>query len=145
MVFQPSASANSILATQSPYPQNSYLLNDTRYIGLTFNNTTITITGGNGGTISGNAATTGLLTSLNNYLATFPKINVSNADTTFYESDLTATVRVRLSITPTDTIKVKYKTENGTALAGSDFTAKTNDSLIFIPGDTVEFATVNLT
>ncbi|MFN5545473.1 MAG: hypothetical protein ACK49O_09710, partial [Bacteroidota bacterium] len=69
MVFQPSTSTNSILATQSPYPQSSYRINDTRYIGLTFNNTTITITGGNGGSVTGNAATNGLLTALNNYLA----------------------------------------------------------------------------
>ena len=56
----------------------------------------------------------------------------------------TASFPVRLSAASGRTITVQYQTSDGTATAGSDYTAKTA-TLTFAPGDTEETATVSIT
>jgi gliding motility-associated-like protein len=62
MVFQPNLTSNIVIPTST----GSYTITNSKYIGLTFNGRTLTITGG---VVTGNAATSGLLTLLNDYLA----------------------------------------------------------------------------
>ena len=115
LVFSPSQSVT--LATNSANGSATYTLDDTKYIGLTFNGSTITIA--NDGSVSGNAATNGLLDALNAYLALQPKINIANAST--IENSGSVNVTVTLSTASTSIVTVKYATLDGTALAGTDY------------------------
>ncbi|WUR13369.1 Calx-beta domain-containing protein [[Empedobacter] haloabium] len=101
------------------------------YIGLTFNGQSLTI--GNDGTVSGNAATQGLLASLNTYLNNQPHLTVGDA--VVNEAAGTATVTITLDKVTADTVTVKYATQNGTASAGTDYTAASG-TLTFLPGET---------
>ncbi|MFB9246581.1 hypothetical protein, partial [Massilia antarctica] len=85
------------------------------YIGLTFNGQALVI--GNDGTVSGNAATNGLLSSLNTYLNTQPHLTVGDAVVS--EAAGTANVTITLDTSTADTVTVKYATQNGTAHAGT--------------------------
>jgi Calx-beta domain len=139
--FQPAAGTNATLATNSNNGSSTYLINDTKYIGLTFNGQTLTIpqSGNSAGEVTGNAATAGLLDLLNNYLATFGKLSV--ADISVNESAGTVTVTVSLSATSTNVITVAYATSNGTATAGADYTAA-NGTLTFAAGQLTQTFTI---
>ena len=109
------------------------------FIGLTFNGQTLAISGGK---VTGNAATTGLLDTLNTYLANQPQLTVS--DVTVNEDGGYATLTVALSKASTDTVTVKYTTQPGTATAGSDYTA-TSGTLTFSPGQTTKTVQIAIT
>ncbi|MFM8596665.1 MAG: beta strand repeat-containing protein, partial [Flavobacteriales bacterium] len=141
MVFQPSTGTSATLATNSFNGSSTYTITDTKYIGLVFNGNTLTISPVPG-TVTGNAATNGLLDALNAYLATFGKLSV--ADVTVNEGAGTATITVTLSASSTNTITVVYTTSNGTATAGADYTAATG-TLTFAPGQTSRTFTISIT
>ncbi|HJV00358.1 MAG TPA: Calx-beta domain-containing protein [Burkholderiaceae bacterium] len=101
------------------------------FLGLTFNGATLAISGGD---VNGNAATSGLLSTLNTYLAAQPQLSVSDASVN--ESDGGVDVTVTLSKASADTVTVNYATSDGTATtAGHDYTA-VSGSLSFAPGQT---------
>jgi hypothetical protein len=60
-------------------------------------------------------------------------VNVSGPSASVLEGD-TATFTISLSQSSTSSVTVNYTTADGTALAGTDYTAKT-DSVTFAPGD----------
>lgn len=129
MVFSPSQTAT--LATNGSNGSASYVINSTKYIGLTFNGNTLTFSGGE---VTGNAATNGLLDALNQYLTVQPKITISNNNASVNESAGSITLNVALSASSTSTITVDYTTVDSTALAGSDYSA-VSGTLTFVPGD----------
>jgi gliding motility-associated-like protein len=120
MVFQPLPATNKTIATNGLNGSSSYIVTDLTYIGLTFNGKTLTISPVPG-TVSGNAATSGLLDELNAYLATFTSISTS--DILVNESAGTVTLTVTLSAPLTSAASFSYATTNDTAIAGSDYTA----------------------
>jgi hypothetical protein len=141
MVFQPAANATATLATNSFNGSSNYTINSTKYIGLTFNGSTLAISPVPG-TVTGNAATNGLLDALNAYLATFVKISI--ADLTVNENAGNATVTVSLSGSSTSNITVNYITSNGSATAGADYTT-TSGTLTFTAGQTSKTFNVPIT
>ena len=70
-----------------------------------------------------------------------PTISIGNR--TVSESNGAAIMMVSLSAASTSTIKVKYASANGSAIAGSDYTAR-NGQITFMPGQTQKTATINL-
>jgi hypothetical protein len=110
------------------------------YIGLTYNGETVPITDG---VVTGNAATSGLLTALNDYLAAQPKLSIEDA--TVDEDTVTVTLMVTLSSpAPSGGVIVDYSTQDATALAVSDYTA-TSDTLKFVEGATARTITLSIT
>lgn len=73
-----------------------------------------------------------------------PNLRVNNP--TITESNVTTTVNfaVTLSAPSGQVITVKYATQNGTALAPSDYTAKSLTTLTFQPGETTKFVPVTI-
>jgi len=134
--FQPTTGTNVTLATNGTNVSSTYTINDTKYIGLTFNGMVLTIpsTGNNAGSVAGNAATGAqVLDDLNIYLATFPSLSIN--DVVLNEGN-TATLTITLSAaSSTNTITVNYTTLAGTALSPSDY-AVISGQLIFSPGQT---------
>lgn len=122
MCFQPTTGTNVTLATNGTNGSASYTITDTKYIGLTFNGRTLSISGVPG-TVSGNAATSGLLDELNNYLALFPKLTVGNAAVT--EGTATINVPVTLSAAPNTDVTVYFSVNDSTAVITSDFLTPT--------------------
>ncbi len=84
----------------------------------------------------------GIGTIVDDYLA--PTVVVSASNIVVDEAAGTATFIVSLDQPSLGTVTLDYATANGTALAGSDYTA-TNGSLTFNPGETAKTVTVNLT
>jgi hypothetical protein len=141
LVFQPASGTNEALASDpsGAWGLPSYAIDTQMYIGLTFNGRTLSFNEGDN--INGNAATSGLLESLNNYLLAQPQLSV--ADISVNEGDASATFTVTLSSASSDTVTVSYATSNGSASAGSDYTA-TSGTLSFLPGQTSKTVTVTL-
>lgn len=108
------------------------------FVGLTFNGETLAIEGGE---VNGNAATKGLLESLNTYLANQPQLRIG--DVTVNEGAGTATVTVTLSKPTTDVVTVKYATQDGTGSAGTHYTGAGN-TLTFGANQTTQTITVPL-
>ncbi len=129
MVFSPSQTAT--LATNGSNGSATYTISSTKYIGLTFNGNTLTITGGE---VTGNAATNGLLDALNSYLNIQPKISISNNNASVNEPAGSVTINVVLNASSTATISANYTTADSTALAGADYTA-VSGTLTFAPGE----------
>jgi hypothetical protein len=71
-----------------------------------------------------------------------PKISIN--DVTVNEAAGTATFTVSLSDSATSNVTVQYSTSNGTAIAGSDYTARALTTLTFAPGETTKTVTVNI-
>ncbi|SOD22098.1 Calx-beta domain-containing protein [Nitrosomonas ureae] len=69
---------------------------------------------------------------------------VSLNDFTVDEATKEATFVIALDRPSTSVVSMNYATQNGTAVAGSDFIAK-NGSLVFAPGETVKTVKVTLT
>ena len=118
MVFSPDVSVSQSLAVTGG---GTYTINSTKYIGLTFNGSSVPLSGG---VVNGNAATNGLLDALNAYLAASPKLSIN--DVTVNESAGTATFTVSLSASYASPITVAYTTSNGSATSGSDYTTTAN-------------------
>jgi hypothetical protein len=114
MVFSPSASFT--LSTNGVNGSSTYAISSSSYIGLTFNGQTLSFS--NNTTISGNAATNGLLDALNAYLGTFPSLSIN--DVVLNEGN-TATLTITLSASSTSTITVNYTTLSGTATSPGDY------------------------
>ncbi|MES2583292.1 MAG: retention module-containing protein, partial [Pseudomonadota bacterium] len=72
-----------------------------------------------------------------------PKISIN--DVTVNEAAGTATFTVTLSDSAASNVTVQYSTSNGTATAGSDYTARALTTLTFAPGETTKTVTVNIT
>lgn len=136
MVFSPSQTAT--LATNGSNGSASYVINNTKYIGLTFNGSTLTISGGE---VTGNAATNGLLEALNTYLNTQPKISISNNNASVNETAGSVTITVVLNAASASTISANYTTADSTAVAGADYTSQTG-TLTFAPGQVSKTVTI---
>ena len=93
------------------------------------------------GTVTGNAATNGLLDALNAYLATFPSITIN--DITITESIGNAIITVSLSAASTNTVTVNFSTSNGTALTTSDYSA-ISGVVTFSPGQTTQSISIQI-
>jgi hypothetical protein len=140
-VFQPTSGAT--LATNSSNGSATYSITTLSYIGLTYNgnNLVIPTTGSNAGEVTGNAATQGILDSLNAYLGTFPSITIT--DYSVNESIGTKVITVTLSATSSQTVSVNFNTANNTALSGSDYNSQTG-TLTFTPGQTSKTITLTI-
>ncbi|MBI5256162.1 MAG: DUF4347 domain-containing protein [Burkholderiales bacterium] len=141
MVFEASVTATLDTDNAGTYTNGTYAINgSSTYIGLTFNGDSLSFT--EGGSITGNAATSGLLDTLNVYLAAQPQLTVN--DVTVNEAAGTMTFTVTMSTTSADSVTVKYETHDGTAAAGSDYTALATGTLTFAPGDTSKTIVVTI-
>ncbi|MCC6071968.1 Calx-beta domain-containing protein [Massilia sp. GCM10020059] len=137
MVFYATGSTNHTLATTGGgfkvIDPNTEANGDAHsFIGLTFNGQSLAISGGK---VSGNAATTGLLASLNEYLLAQPQLSL--ADVSANEAAGFATITVSLSKATTDTVTVKYSLQDGSAHAGADYAAG-GGTLTFAPNETTK-------
>jgi hypothetical protein len=141
LVFSPTSSA--VLATNGSNGSATFTINSTKYIGLIFNGQTLTIpsSGSNAGKVSGNAATTGLLSELNNYLTAFPTLTTT--DYTVYESAGKVLVTLSLSASSSNTVSAYYQTGDSTAFLSSDYSAKTG-SVSFAPGELTKTIEITL-
>ena len=134
MVFVPTGTTT--LATNT----GTYVINTTKYIGLTFNGSVLTITtsGSSAYEVTGNAATSGLLSALNTYYNSQPKF--SAGDISVSEGVGSATVTVTLSASSGSATYVNYTTSDSTATS-SDYTT-TAGTLTFTAGTTVQTFTI---
>ena len=132
LVFEPDATTSANLTTNGFNGSNTYLIDNTKYIGLTFLQEILIIPGS--GLVTGNAATNGLLDKLNEYLVSFSSISVQ--DITVSEGTIFADIIVNLSSPSPDTITVFYELVDDTALDGSDYIISSG-TLTFLPGVTV--------
>jgi|GEM_PF-1105988 len=96
----------------------------------------INVTSGN----TSNATATATATILDNDAT--PSLTINNVSVN--EAAGTATFTVTLSAASGQTVTVNYATSNGTATAGSDYTA-TSGTLTFTPGQTTQTITVPIT
>jgi len=138
MVFQPNVGSNFTLATNGFNGASTYTINDLSYIGLTFNGQVLPISPVPG-TVTGNAATNGLLDALNAYLASF--VSASISDATIGESGGSVTVTVTLSGSSADPISMTYNSSDITATAGLDYSTATG-TLNFPAGTTSQTITI---
>ena len=142
LVFSPSSTA--VLATNGSNGSSTYTISSTKYVGLIFNGMTLTIptSGNNAGQVSGNAATSGLLTTLNDYLGTLPSISITDA--TVNESAGTVTVTLSLSASSSNQVTVNYTTTDGTAIKINDYSS-VSGSIVFLAGQTSKPLTITIT
>lgn len=119
LVFSPSSTV--VLATNGSNGSSTCTISSSKYIGLVFNGQSLSIptTGNNAGQVSGNAATSDISTTLNDYLGSLPSITIS--DLTVNESSGIATVTVTLSVSASSQVTFKYTTADGTALLNGDY------------------------
>jgi hypothetical protein len=141
MVFRPSSATATIVSTNGSNGSSTYSLSSSNYIGLTFNNQTLSISPVPG-SVSGNAATSGLLSTLNTYLASF--ISASTTDLSINEAAGNAVVTVSLSASSTSSVSMSYATSNGTATSGTDYTA-ISGTLTFPAGVTSQTISIPIT
>lgn len=123
LVFSPSET--KVLATSS----GSYTISPSKYVGLTFNGKTLTISGGS---VSGNAATQGLLDQLNSYLGSLPALSI--LDYSVVEGSGAFNVEITLSAASANEVRVNYVSAVGTA-STSDYQT-VSGTLIFSAGQT---------
>lgn len=123
MCFQPAVGTNVTLTTNGTNGTSTYIINDTKYIGLTFNGQTLSITGVPG-TVTGNAATSGLLDALNTYFATFPKLTIGNV--TVNEGTASVNAVVTLSSAPSSDVIINFSLSDSSAVITNDYLASTN-------------------
>ena len=140
IVFQPATGTSATLATNSFNGSATYTITDQKYIGLVFNGYTLTISPVPG-TVTGNAATNGLLDALNAYLGILEGISLSPVQTVVPESIGNATISVNLSAASTNTISVNYLFSDSTATDTQDYSA-ISGTLTFAPGETAKTLTL---
>src|SRR6185503_13313749 len=75
--------------------------------------------------------------------AAVPSISIDNVTVTESSNAVSAVLAVRLSATSSQVVTVRYQTADGTAVAGSDYTA-TNAILSFPSGTTTQTVTVRI-
>ena len=121
LIFSPDPSYSQALAVSGG---GTYTINSTKYIGLTFNGSSVPLSGG---VVNGNAATNGLLDALNAYLAASPKLTIN--DRTISETAGTVTFTVSLSAAYASAITVDYTTADVSA-TNTDYTT-TSGTLTF--------------
>ena len=138
--FQPSPGTFT-LATNSFNGSAQYVIDDTKYIGLTKIGETLTISPVPG-TVTGNAATSGLLDALNNILAGLPKLTITG--TSIFESDGVATVTIDLDAASTDIVTVNFITISNSALSVVDYDS-TQITVSFQPGELVKTIDIPIT
>ncbi len=73
-----------------------------------------------------------------------PRASFSTSTYTVNENDGTATITVNLDMAAPAPVSVDYATSDGTAVAGTDYTA-TSGTLNFLPGDSSKTFTVSIT
>ncbi|GKS70389.1 hypothetical protein W03_23930 [Nitrosomonas sp. PY1] len=140
MVFYATGAGQTLATTNSTYsidPWSGVNGDPHTYIGLTFNGATLTMTGGQ---VSGNATTSGLLSTLNTYLANQPQISIN--DLSINEGSGTVSLTASLNKTSTDTITVAYQTADGTASAANADYTSSSGVITFNPGETSK--TINI-
>ena len=138
--FEPSPGTFT-LATNSFNGSAQYVIDDTKYIGLTKIGETLTISPVPG-TVTGNAATSGLLNALNDILAALPKLTITG--TSIFESDGIATVTIDLDAASTDIVIVNFTTISNSALSGADYDS-THNTISFQPGELVKTIDIPIT
>ncbi|MBM3427917.1 MAG: hypothetical protein FJX95_03955, partial [Bacteroidetes bacterium] len=141
MVFRPSSASGTNVTTNGSNGTSTYVVSSSNYIGLTFNNQSLSISPVPG-SVTGNAATSGLLQALNDYLGTF--VSASITDVTINEAAGSAVVTVSLSASSSSLITMSYATSNGTAVVGADYTA-TSGTLSFPAGVTSSTISIPIT
>ncbi len=136
IVFRPATGTNVTIATTS----GNYNILATSAIGLTFNGQILNLVAGE---VSGNAATPAqMLSSLNDYLAAQPKLNItSTLSVTETVAGVNAVSTVTLSAAATVATTVNYTTSGGTATNGTDYT-NTSGTLTFAIGESSKTITV---
>jgi hypothetical protein len=140
MVFLPADNTNIVVATNGANGSSNYTIKGApaspyTAIGLTFNGSTLSFT--DGGTVNGNAATSGLLSALNTYLGSLPSLSINNVSVTEGPGTTYAILTVTLSVASTDTVTVDYVTANNTAVSGTNYVT-TSGTLTFPPGTTTK-------
>ncbi|MDX1412844.1 MAG: Calx-beta domain-containing protein [Candidatus Promineifilaceae bacterium] len=73
-----------------------------------------------------------------------PTVRFQNSEYTVNEGDGTATIGLTLSPVSGTAVSVDFSTQDGTATAGEDYTAVTNQPVTFAPGETSKNVTVNI-
>lgn len=139
MVFRPSSATPTAVSTNGSNGSSTYSLSASNYIGLTFNGKTLSI--GGSGSVTGNAATNGLLQELNLYLQNLPAITIGNAS--INENGGAVTVTLTLSSSSTNTVTVLYNTSDSTATSGVDYVASSG-TVSFSPGQTSRTITISI-
>ena len=100
----------------------------------------LTLTAGSGYTVGLPAVATGTITNDDTPTGSTPTLSI--ADVTVGEGDGTATFVVTLSGTSTLNVTANYATSNGTATAGSDYTATSGTLTILAGSKTATFSVV---
>lgn len=139
MVFLPADGTNVTIATNGANGSSSYTIKGSpaspyTAIGLTFNGSTLSFT--EGGPVTGNAATSGLLSALNSYLTSLPSLTINSVNVT-EGGVVSAIITVTLSAASANTITVDYTTGDNTALSGVNYTGGSG-TLTFAPGQTTK-------
>lgn len=73
-----------------------------------------------------------------------PQISIADVSTTETETSATVDVTVSFDVPTSNTVTVDLATADGTALAGSDYTAAGPTTLTFAPGDTSKTVTLDI-
>lgn len=146
MAFLPNNGVNVVVATNGNNGASTYTIKGgpaTPYtaIGLTFNGRTLSLT--EGGTFTGNAATSGLLSDLNSYLNEFPKLSINNVNATEGPGTTNAVLTVTLTGTNASTVTVDYTTADNTAVSGTNYVT-TSGTLSFPAGNTTRTSTISV-
>ncbi|WP_406752202.1 beta strand repeat-containing protein, partial [Aquirufa salirivi] len=136
MIFLPVTGTNEVIAVNS----GNYTITDTKALGLTFNGQILNMTGG---IITGNSASVAqLLSELNAYLNSQPKLNItSTLSVTEAVGGVNAVATVTLSAAATVATTATYSTSGGTATNGTDYT-NTSGTLTFAIGESSKTITV---
>jgi hypothetical protein len=77
------------------------------------------------------------------YTRIVPTVKFQQTGYSVHEKDLSALATVQLSQSSAQTVTVYYKTSNGNAIAGTDYTTA-NGMLTFLPGETTQIVSVPL-
>lgn len=132
LIVQPGAVVSATAATNGSNGASTYTINNTKYAGMIFVGSTMDLSSG---VVTGNAATSGLLDKLNDYLGSLPELITTNH--IINESDGSVSIDVSLSASSSNTVTVDYYTADSTAIAGSDYTS-VSGTLTFLPGETLK-------
>lgn len=77
-------------------------------------------------------------------MSTIPKVNIENLSIPEGDDDQTVQIKVTLDRASATNVILRYSTKNGTAIAGKDFVALSDESLTLTSGSTEAFITVEV-